>query len=196
MKPLFLAFLLLPILSPAQPAIPPPDDWESVTKSILEFVHVVRVTTNGMVCESVEYNNRTGEMEHVRYMLLKRYPGEAGLVGGDHLVNVMGRRVGREDIQGETSAVYDCGARPPRLPTAAEISAAKDLAQRQKEAAASRKSAADLATFRFHYERATNGIASSQLRLAELYAAGIGCEKDTNVAAAWRAAAATNSPSN
>jgi TPR repeat protein len=57
-----------------------------------------------------------------------------------------------------------------------------------------RKVAAEKAIFKFHHERATNGIATSQRRLAELYAAGIGCEKDTNAAAAWLAAAATNTP--
>ena len=59
-----------------------------------------------------------------------------------------------------------------------------------KAASEKKKSAADLATFRFHQDHATAGSASSMYRLAQLYLSGIGCEKDTNAATGWLKAAA------
>ncbi len=75
-------------------------------------------------------------------------------------------------------------------PSAADKLAARTAAQ---TAAQRRKAAADVAIFKFHYDHAVAGDEASQRRLAELYEAGIGCEKDTNAAAAWLRAAATNS---
>jgi hypothetical protein len=62
------------------------------------------------------------------------------------------------------------------------------MADQQKAEAAARKSAADAATLKFHLERANAGNELSQRRLAELYLQ----RGDTNSAAAWQAAAATN----
>ena len=76
---------------------------------------------------------------------------------------------------------------PPRPLTPEEKLAAQILAE-------NRKAAADLAIFKYHYQHAVAGDPLSQRRLAELYTAGQGCDRDTNAAAAWLRAAATNSP--
>lgn len=73
-------------------------------------------------------------------------------------------------------------------PAAHESAQARIAAEGLKEA--ERKSQADLATFRFHKERAVAGNPVSMRRLAELYQSGIGCEANTNAAAAWAKAAA------
>ena len=74
----------------------------------------------------------------------------------------------------------------------AQEAAALATAATNRPAAAPPPSAADLrraqsekAAFAFHLEKAELGNESSQLRLAQLYLKGKGCERDTNQAKIW-----------
>ena len=81
-------------------------------------------------------------------------------------------------IQSSGYDLYDYGVdyiSPARKLTPGEADASK-------AEAAKRHAAADLATFKFHHERALAGDEFSQRRLAQLYLTGTGCEKDTNAA--------------
>jgi hypothetical protein len=102
--------------------------------------------------------------------------------------------VGRTDILGETSSIFDCAPPAPRVLTQQEAEAAHqaaDVAQSNALArAAAKRQSGDAAVLKFHLERALAGDGTSQRRLAELYRA----RGDTNAAAAWLRAAATNTP--
>jgi TPR repeat protein len=118
-------------------------------------------------------------------------------VGKISALNRMQRKI-EADKQKTASAFSEPVAKPTEPPT--PDPAAEQAAAQKREAltaqilAENRKTAADLAIFKFHYERALAGGEASQRRLAQLYLTGTGCEKDTNAAAAWLRAAATNTP--
>jgi hypothetical protein len=110
---------------------------------------------------------------------------------------VLGQRAGVHKYVTVLGAIrtihkFDYGALPGSPP--ARI-VTPEMQAAAKAAADKKKASGDLATFKFHIEHAIAGSEASQRRLAELYAKGIGCEVDTNAAAAWLRAAATNSPS-
>ena len=167
--------------------------WQVLPPRSFQMV-VRQVSQQGVICELACPDFELGGFHHDRYLLLVNYPAAPALLAGTPLTDVSARRIGRMDIFGETSGIYECASARPKEPDPLGSLRAKILADQRRTAASNRLAAANLATFNFHYQRATNGIASSQRRLAELYAAGIGCEKDTNAAAAWLAAAATNTP--
>jgi len=104
-------------------------------------------------------------------------------------------KVTREDAEAKKQTAAAFAAPIPTNPPASDPAAidrlaAQILAEQRAAAAARRQAALDAATLNFHLERATNGDVSSQRRLAELYRQ----RGDTNAAAAWLRAAATNSP--
>lgn len=170
--------------------------WQVLPPQSFRMV-VKQVSPEGIVCELASLDTELNTFVHDRFILLTNHPAASTLISGSPLTGVSARRVGRIDIFGETSGIYDCAK--PALPRPRELSpseklAAQILADRQTAAAAQRKTAAAIATFKFHKERAEAGNAGSMQRLAELYQAGIGCEQDTNAAAAWLRAAATNTP--
>ena len=116
------------------------------------------------------------------------------VANGDYLQDFFARRAGLYNyvtVLGGTRTIHKfdygqpVGLPPPRELTAQEVVAAQILA-------GNRKAAADLATFKFHQERAEAGNVGSMYRLGHLYLAGQGCAVDTNLARGWfeRAAAA------
>jgi len=157
---------------------------------------VAKVLPEGIACD-IEYSEYTEARGlrggHLKYILVKNHPRKAALISGNSLDPFRAMLVGRAQLFGDTVAVYDCGTpyqAPP--PTASEELAAQLMAEQQKEAADKRKAAADAAALKFHLERAAEGDAISQRRLVELYTQ----RGDTNAAAAWLRAAATNAPPN
>jgi hypothetical protein len=165
---------------------------------------IISVTTEGIILSGF-YSNPAGPYDlEEKDFFVANFPyrvADGDFVGGNF--DLYARRAGTYTYTtaiGGQHTVHKfeygqvSGPPPPHQPTAYEKERAKILAERAQAAAAQRKVTADLATFKFHYDRAQAGNEISQRRLAELYAAGIGCEKDTNAAAAWLRAAATNSP--
>jgi TPR repeat protein len=211
MKPLFILCVLfiLSATAPAQTARAKSDlrtvdgkiynaltapGWETIPAESDETCIVAKVLPEGIACDIqyFHYTTALGSSQgHEKYILVKNHPRQASAVTGDALNPFRAVPVSRAQLFGGTVVLYDYGTPyqppPPPPPTASEKLAAQILAE-------NRKTAADLATFKFHHERALAGDETSQRRLAQLYLTGTGCEKDTNTAAAWLRAAATNAP--
>lgn len=173
--------------------------WETIPAEFqdgtVETCIVAKVLPEGIACDIqyFHYTTALGSSQgHGKYILVKNHPRQASAVTGDALNPFRAMPVGRAQLFGGTVVLYDYGTPyqppPPPPPTASEKLAAQIHAE-------NRKAAADLTTFKFHHERALAGDEISQRRLAQLYLTGSGCEKDTNAAAAWLRAAATNAPS-
>lgn len=157
----------------------PPDNFKLVVR---------RASENGILCDLAVLDPDAGVFVHERYIILTNYPMAATTISGTPLNHIRARRIGRSDVGGETSAVYDCVPPNPHNPPPRELSPSEKLAV--QILAENRKAAADAATLKFHLERAQAGNESSQRRLVDLYTQ----RADTNAAAAWQVAATTNSP--
>ncbi len=122
--------------------------------------------------------------------ILTNYPGSGGFTKGSEIRGpIMAFPVGVVKV-GSFAALelLDYGTEyvppPPKLGTV-KAPAGGASATKTAENADCKLDATSVATFKFHLQKARDGIAGSQFRVAQLYLQGIGTQRDTNQAIVW-----------
>lgn len=132
----------------------------------------------------------TQKKTYLDIFVLTNYPGSGGFTKGSEIRGpVLAFPVGVVNMGGYRTPLelldYGSDYVPPPPKPGAVKAAVASTDTKTAENPDCKLDPTSVATFKFHLQKAKDGIAGSQFRVAQLYLQGIGTQRDTNQAIVW-----------